>query len=109
VFSHDFGNARLVSAFLVSGLIAVGCESSGHQFGGGGGAMAGAAGDGGRPSSWLASPAANDRTLKVSLSAPADRTATLLSPLATDGSQRPVLVLDYSAKCAGNACPKLTQ
>jgi hypothetical protein len=71
--------------------------------------MAGAAGDGGRPSSWLASPAANDRTLKVSLSAPADRTATLLSPLATDGSQRPVLVLDYSAKCAGNACPKLTQ
>ena len=59
--------------------------------------------------SWLASPAANDRTLKVSVSAPADRTATLLSPLATDGSQRPVLLLDYSAKCAGNACPKLTQ
>jgi len=57
--------------------------------------------------SWLASPSDNERALKLSISAPADRTGSIMTPLASDGTQRPLLVLDYSAKCEGKVCPKL--
>lgn len=60
--------------------------------------------------SWLASPAASARSLKVSMStSTADRTLSVLTPLTADGTQRPVLSLDYSAQCAGNQCPPLQE
>jgi hypothetical protein len=56
--------------------------------------------------SWLASPPGSVRSLKIG-SGPADHPADVLTPVAADGTQRPVLLLDYSGKCAGNVCPKL--
>jgi hypothetical protein len=59
--------------------------------------------------SWLASPAGSERVIKVSVSAPADRTASILTALTPDGTQRPVLSLDYSGKCSGKVCPQLVE
>lgn len=60
--------------------------------------------------SWVASPAASARSLKVSMStSTADRTLSVLTPLTADGTQRPILSLDYSAQCAGSQCPPLQE
>lgn len=60
--------------------------------------------------SWLASPAESARSLKVSMStSTADRTLSVLTPLTADGTQRPVLSLDFEAKCANDRCPQLQE
>lgn len=58
---------------------------------------------------WLAKPADAARTIKVSSSQTvASATSQLKTELAANALERPVLLIDYSAKCAGNACPELT-
>jgi hypothetical protein len=58
---------------------------------------------------WLAKPADAERLIKVSSSQTvASATSKLKTELAANALERPVLIVDYSADCSGNACPELT-
>lgn len=59
--------------------------------------------------SWIASPVDAKRALKVSYSGPSDRSVSLRTQLASDGTLRPRLYVDYVGKCQGNVCPPLNE
>jgi hypothetical protein len=59
--------------------------------------------------SWLASAPGSARVLKISASGGASATASVATELAADGTQRPRLLVDYSASCNGKVCPALLQ